>query len=159
MKKLFQLITLVSLASVGLTSCDIPGRNKPEAMPEQETTDTHQATTRKAETNNIIYLHKQATRYNSAQEAFDTITREGIVVIDFYADWCPPCRQLGSVIEQVAPEFQNVTFVKINVDELKELSAPIRSIPVLAFYRNGKEIKRVTGFKSKKELTTLINSL
>jgi|SRR5579872_1738643 thioredoxin 1 len=159
MKKLFQLLTLVSLASVGLTSCDIPGRNKPEATPQQEAPDAHQATTRKAETSNIIYLHKQVTRYNSAQEAFDTITREGIVVVDFYADWCPPCRQLGSTIEQIAPEFQNVTFLKINVDEFKELSASIRSIPVLAFYKNGKEVQRVTGSKSKKELTALINSL
>lgn len=156
MKQLFQVVFLVSFASVSLTSCDIPGRKREETNPEE--TSVIPDIVRKAATN-LIYLHNQASRFNSSQEAFDTITQEGIVVVDFYADWCGPCRNLGSTIEQVASEFKDVTFLKIDVDQFKELSSSIRSIPVLVFYKNGVEVKRVTGSKSKKELKALINSL
>lgn len=155
MKKLLQLFCMVSLATVSLTSCDMPGKDKQGIAPEQA---NDQNITRKAETN-LVYLHNQVTRFNSSQEAFDTIIQKGIVVVDFYADWCGPCVNLGAVIEQVATEFKDVTFLKIDVDRFKELSAEIRSIPVLVFYKDGKEIKRVTGSKSKKELRELINSL
>ena len=158
MKKLLQLLCVVSLATVSLTSCDIPGKNKEESAPEQA---NDQNITRKPATHhaNLIYLHNQVTRFNSSQEAFDAIIQKGIVVVDFYADWCGPCVNLGAVIEQVASEFKDVIFLKIDVDQFKELSAEIRSIPVLVFYKNGREIKRVTGSKSKKELRELINSL
>lgn len=156
MKKLFQLVSLISLASVSLTSCDMPGRNNEEVAPKPSS--VGQSSTRKVESN-LLYLHNLVTRFNSSQEAFDTIIQEGIVVVDFYANWCGPCRNLGTTIEQVAPEFPEITFLKIDIDQFKELSTTIRSIPVLVFYKNGKEIKRVTGSKSKKDLKALINSL
>lgn len=156
MKRLFNVICLVSCASVSLTSCDTPGK-KNEADVIDKSNETSDIV-RKADTN-LIYLHNQASRFGSSQEAFASITQEGIVVVDFYAEWCGPCRNLGSTIEQIASDFKDVTFLKIDVDKFKELSTSIRSIPVLVFYKNGVEIKRVTGSKSKKELKALINSL
>lgn len=156
MKKLFQVIFLVSFASASLTSCDVPNRKSEDVAPEESNITS--AIVRKA-TTNLIYLHNQMSRFSSSQEAFASITKEGIVVVDFYADWCGPCRNLGSTLEQVAPEFPDATFLKIDVDQFKELSSSIQSIPTLVFYKNGVEVKRVTGSKSKKELKALISLL
>lgn len=145
MKKSLQSLLVVFISSISLTSCC-----------RQE--DDQAVVTRKA-SNNIIYLHQYVTRFDSSQEAFqEIINSNDRVVVDFYADWCGPCKRLGAVIEQVAPHYSDVVFLKVNTDQFKELSRSIRSIPVLAFYRNGREVKRVTGSKSKKELTHLLNS-
>lgn len=156
MKKIVHLLSLVLLSSMSLTSCRIPKWNEEEFITKQKNS-THSSTRKLS--NNLIYLHDQIKRYNSAQDAFNSITQKGIVVVDYYADWCGPCRKLGSTLEHVAPNFPNVIFLKVDTDQFKQLSSSVRSIPVLAFYKNGKEVKRIVGLQSKKELTALINSL
>ena len=80
------------------------------------------------------------------------------VLIDFNADWCGPCRMLTPILEEIAKEKSTVKFVSINVDENEELAKEyhIFSIPCLVLIKNGKEIERTVGLKSKEELEKLL---
>ena len=82
------------------------------------------------------------------------------VLIDFYADWCGPCKMLAPVLEEIAKENTNTKFVKINVDDAQELAMEynIMSIPTLVVIKNGKEVNRMVGLASKSELMEIINS-
>lgn len=73
----------------------------------------------------------------------------GIVVVDFYADWCAPCRNFAPMFESVAEEF-DVTFVKINVDNHSDLAAKysVRSIPAVFILKDGKVVKQNSGSTS-----------
>ena len=84
----------------------------------------------------------------------ELINSENTTLVDFYADWCGPCRMLGPVIEEIANENKNINVGKINVDSHKELANHfgIRSIPTMIVFKNGKEIKRLVGFLPKDEI-------
>lgn len=83
------------------------------------------------------------------------------VLIDFYADWCPPCKKLSPIVEKVASENSNVKFVKINIDDEEELANKynISSIPTLVLIKNGEETNRSIGLISKDKVEELINNL
>ena len=80
------------------------------------------------------------------------------VLVDFYADWCGPCKMISPVVEAVAKEVDNVKFIKINVDEAQELAMEynIMSIPTLIVIENGKEINRTVGLIDKSELIQML---
>lgn len=83
------------------------------------------------------------------------------VVVDFYADWCPPCQKLGPVLEQFAGEKQgSVKVYKINVDQNRKSSSDygISSIPTLILFKNGQVVKKEMGFKDKKALAKFIGA-
>ena len=65
----------------------------------------------------------------------------GVVVLDMFADWCGPCKMIGSVLPQVAKKYPQVTFMKINVDENQEVSDKfnVQSIPQFKFFKDQKE--------------------
>lgn len=81
-----------------------------------------------------------------------------IVLVDFYADWCAPCKMLAPIVEEVAKENQNVKFVKINVDESPNLAMEydVMSIPTLIVIKKGKEINRMVGLVDKSELSKIV---
>lgn len=80
------------------------------------------------------------------------------VLIDFYADWCGPCKMLSPIVEQVAGENPDVKVVKINVDEQQELAInyDVMSIPTLVVIKNGQEVNRSIGLIGKSEIINLI---
>ena len=90
----------------------------------------------------------------------EVLEESNTVVIDFYADWCGPCKMMAPVLEEIAKENTNTKFVKINVDESQELAMEynIMSIPTIVVMKSGKEINRKVGLVSKTELTDIINS-
>lgn len=69
----------------------------------------------------------------------DETVREGIVLIDFWATWCPPCRRFGPIFEKASDEHQDAVFAKVDTDAEQELAAKygITSIPTLVVYRDG----------------------
>lgn len=80
------------------------------------------------------------------------------VLVDFYADWCGPCKMLSPIIDEIAQEKQEVKFVKINVDEAQELAREysIMSIPTLVVIKDGKEKNRTVGLIDKSELLEML---
>jgi thioredoxin 1 len=81
---------------------------------------------------------------------YDTFvaTPDRLIVVDFHADWCGPCKMLGPVLEQVAGEFPGkVTIGKVNVDHAKDIARRegVSSIPDVRIYRDGKEVERFIG--------------
>ncbi len=85
-------------------------------------------------------------------------TAQETVLLDFFADWCGPCRMLAPVLEAFAEAHPEVKVCKINVDEEAQLAAMhgIVSIPTLIVYRNGAETARTVGLSTKEEIEALI---
>lgn len=85
---------------------------------------------------------------------FDELIKSGKVIVDFYADWCGPCKMLAPIFEEVGKESNDVKFVKLNVDEIQSAARnnAVTSIPTLILFENGEEVKRHVGFISKNDL-------
>ena len=81
------------------------------------------------------------------------------VLIDFYADWCVPCRIFSPIVEEVAQENSNIKVVKVNVDESQEITTKyqVMSMPTLVVIENGTEVTRSIGIISKSEILDMIN--
>jgi len=83
------------------------------------------------------------------------------VVVDFWAPWCGPCRQLSPLLEELAKEYHGrLVIAKVNVDEEPALTSSygIRGIPALLFYKNGAPREMITGMRSAAELREWINN-
>ena len=80
------------------------------------------------------------------------------VLLDFYADWCGPCRMVGPIVSEIANERNDVKVGKINVDEQPELAAQfqVMSIPMLAVIKNGKLKKQFVGYRSKEQIEAML---
>ncbi|ATW23969.1 thioredoxin [Candidatus Formimonas warabiya] len=83
------------------------------------------------------------------------------VLVDFWAAWCGPCKMIAPVVDEIAHEFDGKLIVgKLNVDENNSIAAQygVMSIPTLLLFKNGKEIDRIVGYKTKSELSGILNS-
>lgn len=92
----------------------------------------------------------------------DVVLNSGkTVMIDFYADWCPPCRALSPIIDEVASENtdENLVFVRLNIDDEEAISNEygIRSIPTLVLIKNGEEVDRSIGYIEKEDVINFVN--
>ncbi len=89
-------------------------------------------------------------------ENMQEVIKEGLWIVDFYADWCGPCKMLAPILEEI-PE--NV--LKINVDEHEDLAQKfgVMSIPTVVFFKNGEEKNKIIGFRSKSEILELIEKI
>lgn len=90
------------------------------------------------------------------QENFETETSQGLILLDFWATWCGPCRMIGPVLDQVAEEEQ-IKIGKINVDEQRDLALQynIEAIPTLIVMKDGIELDRSVGMLDKAEIKAL----
>lgn len=83
-------------------------------------------------------------------ENFDEEIKNGKVLVDFYADWCGPCKALGEVLETL----ENISILKINVDEHQDIAMKfgVMSIPTIILFEDGNQLKKNVGFMNKEEL-------
>lgn len=97
----------------------------------------------------------------ATKDNFSDLIREGLVLVDFYADWCGPCKMLGPVLDNLAEELKGkVKIVKVNVDELSEIAQEygVMSIPTLILFNNGLVQKQTVGFLPKEMLKQWIET-
>lgn len=89
-------------------------------------------------------------------ENFKEIIGSGVWIVDFYADWCGPCKMLGPVLEELD---NNV--LKVNVDSHEDLAREfgVMSIPTICFFKDGNLANKVVGFRSKDEIETIVKGL
>lgn len=99
---------------------------------------------------------------NNAETFKETIKESKITVVDFYADWCGPCKMLAPIFEKIANNYNNeANFIKVNVDNFSEIAAEynIQSIPTIIYFKNGIEIERTLGMTSEDAIINKIKSL
>lgn len=92
----------------------------------------------------------------------DVAQAAGLVVVDFWATWCGPCKIISPIVEELATEYAGkAAFGKINTDENPDLASRfnIRGIPTLMFFKNGKNVDQLVGAVPKATLAAKINSL
>lgn len=83
------------------------------------------------------------------------------VLVDFWATWCGPCRMMGPVIDQLGEEEADALIAKVDVDQVVDVAADydIQTIPSLVFFKDGKEVKRLIGVRSKSELQNNLKAI
>ena len=99
---------------------------------------------------------------NLKDSEFDSFVKgsQKIVIVDFWAEWCGPCRQIGPIIEELSTEMSNVEFTKVNIDENPETPSKygVRGIPTLILFENGKQKSVKVGALPKSALKEWIES-
>jgi len=91
-------------------------------------------------------------------ENFQEEIKTGLVLVDFFATWCGPCKMLAPIVEEVASEHEDLKVVRINIDNEESIAMDyqIMSIPTLVLIKDGKEVDRVIGYVQKKVIETMI---
>lgn len=96
------------------------------------------------------------TSKNFEEEVLDS---DKTTIIDFYADWCGPCKMMSPIIDSIAEENNNIKVGKLNVDEAQNIAIKynVMSIPTIIIFKNGIENKRFVGVTSKENILNVLN--
>lgn len=96
---------------------------------------------------------------NATDQTFSTETTQGLVLVDFWAPWCGPCKMIAPVLEELDAEMSDtVKVVKVDVDENQETAGNfgVMSIPTLLLFKDGEVVDKVVGFQPKEALAELV---
>lgn len=93
-------------------------------------------------------------RHITTVQEYDELIKTGTVLVDFYASWCGPCQMLTPVLEEIAETYDDITILKVNVDDHMELASRygIQSIPLLYLFKDGKLVDSRLGYQNKNQL-------
>lgn len=91
----------------------------------------------------------------------ELLQKQGVAVVDFYATWCPPCKMLAPIMEEIAEEAENYVVAKLDIDEAINVANElgVMSIPTVIIFKDGQEMERLIGFRNKEELLEKINNI
>lgn len=91
------------------------------------------------------------------EQNFKKLIQEPTILVDFYANWCGPCKMLSPILEKVS---SNIKVIKVDVDKFEKLSREygIMSIPTVILFENGEEVKRNIGFMSQEQVEKFISN-
>lgn len=93
-------------------------------------------------------------------ENFDAevLRADRLVIVDFWASWCTPCRMLAPILEEIAAEHPDIKVCKINVDEAQDIAEKygVMSLPILIFFENGEAVDESIGLVSKEQIVSLL---
>lgn len=97
-------------------------------------------------------------KINKENFASEVLSSDKPVLLDFYADWCGPCRMVGPIVSEISDDRSDVKVGKINVDEQPELAAQfqVMSIPMLAVIKNGTLENQAVGYRSKEQIEAML---
>ena len=89
-------------------------------------------------------------------EDLKEVIKEGNYIVDFYADWCGPCQMMEPILE----ELEGIDIIKVDIEEFENeaIENGVMSIPTLIFFKDGKEVTRKIGFKSKEDIEEVIKT-
>lgn len=91
----------------------------------------------------------------------EVLSREDIVLVDFFATWCPPCKKLGEELEKLERSRADIDIVKINIDDNKDIAMnyEIMYVPTIIVFKNGKPVVSNTGFMKAEDVINLIEKV
>jgi len=89
----------------------------------------------------------------------DVIGQQGLVVVQYFATWCGPCKMLKPVLESLSTELNDVKFYRIDIDLFRNqaIEAGIRSVPTVVLYKDGEEVDRQSGYQPKERVQSWMN--
>lgn len=93
---------------------------------------------------------------------FDNEIANGVTLVDFYADWCGPCRMIAPIVEELSNELQGqAKIAKLDIENAQKVTASfgVTSIPTIILFKDGKEVNRVVGIKGKGDLKAMITKV
>ena len=97
------------------------------------------------------------------KENFDKETKEGVVLVDVWAPWCPPCRAMGPIVEELSEDFKDddvIKVTKLNADEYMNIASSlgVTGLPTFLLYKNGEVISKKVGMTTKDFLKEMLNN-
>ncbi|QJC33316.1 thioredoxin [Enterobacteriaceae endosymbiont of Donacia clavipes] len=100
------------------------------------------------------------TIINLTDQNFKTkIKKNNLVLVDFWADWCNPCKMFSQILEQIFNKYEDIIFTKLNIEKYQNIAEEysIRSIPTIILFKNGKIIDKIIGSINKTQLENFLN--
>ena len=102
----------------------------------------------------MAILHIDKNEYENSIK-----TSDKVVLLDFYADWCGPCKMIAPIIQEISDERDDIIVAKVNVDTCPELAIDfkIASIPTIVIIKDGVAVNKAIGYRSKEQILELLN--
>lgn len=105
--------------------------------------------------NDIIYLEELASTADATAQ-FRSVISQGKVLVDFFADWCRPCKQLNAELKKIAQKYPSLKILKVDVEQFQNVARSVRAMPTIKLYKNGQDVHTIVGFQSAQQLSTAI---